>query len=79
MFYNRNMGNVEYDNSLRLRAQRLSGRDRFLGRRRLRQRRRPELRHRRSEATLANRIGSIGINTLTPDSFTFPKTHSFSL
>ncbi len=32
-----------------------------------------------SEATLANRIGSIGINSLTPDSFTFPKTHSFSL
>ncbi len=46
LFYNRNMGNVEYDNSLRLAAQRLSGQHRFLGRRRLRQRPRPELRHR---------------------------------
>jgi len=31
------------------------------------------------EATLANRIGSVGINSLTPDSFLWPKTHSFSL
>jgi hypothetical protein len=31
------------------------------------------------EATLASRLGSVGINTLTPDSFTFPKTHSFSV
>ena len=38
MFYNRNMGNVEYDNTLRLRAERLPGRHRLLGRRRLRQR-----------------------------------------
>ena len=45
MFYNRNMGNVEYDNTLRLRAERLSGRHRLLGRRRLRQRPRPDLRH----------------------------------
>ena len=45
MFYNRNMGNVEYDNTLRLRAERLPGRHRLLGRRRLRQRRRADLRH----------------------------------
>ena len=31
MFYNRNMGNVEYDNTLRLRAERLPGRHRLLG------------------------------------------------
>jgi hypothetical protein len=31
------------------------------------------------EATLASRIGSLAINTLTPDSFKFPTTHSFSL
>jgi hypothetical protein len=31
------------------------------------------------EATLSNRIGSLGINSLTPKSFTFPKTHEFSL
>src|SRR6185295_17937443 len=29
--------------------------------------------------TLANRIGSIGINTPTKSSFTWPKTNSFSL
>ncbi len=32
-----------------------------------------------NEATLASRIGSIGINSLTPDSFLWPKTHSYSL
>ena len=31
------------------------------------------------EATLANRIGSIAINSLTPDSFLWPKTHSYSM
>src|SRR5207237_4373797 len=31
------------------------------------------------EATLANRVGSIGINSLTPNSFVWPKTHSFSV
>ena len=31
------------------------------------------------QATLATRLGSVGINTLTPDSFKFPKTHSFSV
>jgi Carboxypeptidase regulatory-like domain/TonB-dependent Receptor Plug Domain len=78
MFYNRNMGNVEYDNTLRLPPNSYQvGTDFWAGggygngvgltydti----------------SEATLANRIGSIGINSLTPDSFLWPKTHSYSI
>jgi len=31
------------------------------------------------EANLQNRIGSLGINSLDPNSFKFPKTHSYSL
>jgi hypothetical protein len=78
LFYNRNMGNVEYDTSLRLapNAYQVStdlwagggyGNGRGLNYDTV------------SEATLASRIGSLGINTLTPNSFTYPKTHSFSL
>ena len=78
LFYNRNMGNVEYDNTLRLAPNSYQvstdfwagggyGNGRGLN---------YDTAH---EATLANRIGSLGINTLTPDSFTFPKTHSFSV
>jgi hypothetical protein len=78
MFYNRNMGNVEYDNTLRLPPYIYNiNTDVFAG----------------SgygggvgltydtvdEATLANRLGSTGINTLTDDSFKFPMTHSFSV
>ena len=29
--------------------------------------------------TLAERMGSLGINSPTPDSFEWPKTHSFSV
>ena len=78
LFYNRNMGNVEYDNTLRLapNAYQVStdfwaggGYGNGVG-----------LTYDTArEATLANRIGSLGINSLTPDSFTWPKTHSFSL
>ena len=78
LFYNRNMCNVEYDNSLRLapNAYQVStdvwagggyGNGRGLNYDTV------------SEATLASRIGSLAINTITPSSFTFPKTHSFSL
>jgi Carboxypeptidase regulatory-like domain/TonB-dependent Receptor Plug Domain len=78
LFYNRNMGNVEYDNSLRLAPNAYQietdvwagggyGNGRGLNYDTV------------SEATLANRIGSLAINTLNPSSFTFPKTHSFSL
>jgi hypothetical protein len=78
MFFNRNMGNVEYDNTLRLPPYiyRLTE-DVFSG---------------SSfgggvgltydtvdETTIANSLGTAGINTLTEDSFTFPKTHSFSV
>jgi hypothetical protein len=78
LFYNRNMGNVEYDNSLRLPPaifslnQEVFGGSSYgngLG-----------LHYDTlNEATLATRLGSVGINTLTPDSFKFPKTHSFSV
>ena len=78
MFFNRNMGNVEYDNTLRLppNAYQIAtdfwaggGYGGGVG-----------LTYDTiSEATLANRIGSIGIQTLDPDSFVWPKTHSFSL
>jgi hypothetical protein len=78
LFYNRNMGNVEYDQTLRLapNAYRVVtdfwaggayGNGTGLTYDTI------------SEATLANRIGSLAINSLTPDSFTFPKTHSFSV
>jgi hypothetical protein len=78
LFYNRNMGNVEYDNTLRLAPNAYQVATDFwaggnygngLGLT-------YDTAH---EATLANRIGSLGINSLTPDSFTWPKTHSFSV
>jgi hypothetical protein len=78
MFFNRNMGNVEYDNTLRLAPNAYqvatdfwagSGYGNGVGLN-------YDTVH---EATLANRIGSIGISSLTPDSFKWPKTDSFSL
>jgi hypothetical protein len=78
LFYNRNMGNVEYDNSLRLAPNAYQvkvdlwtggGYGNGTG----------LTYDTASEATLANRISSLAINTLNPGSFTFPKTHSFSL
>jgi hypothetical protein len=78
LFFNRNMGNVEYDNTLRLPpalyglGQDVYGGSNYgngLG-----------LTYTTlDEATLATRLGSVGINTLTSDSFKFPKTHSFSV
>jgi hypothetical protein len=78
LFINRNMGNVEYDNTLRLPPALYSlNQDVFggadygngLG-----------LTYTTfDEATLATRGGSVGINSLTPNSFKFPKTHSFSV
>ena len=77
MFYNRNMGNVEYDNTLRLAPNAYQvGTDFWAG---------GNYGNGLGltydtvhEATLASRIGSLAINTLTPDSFKFPTTHSFS-
>ena len=78
LFYNRNMGNVEYDQTLRLppNAYQVAidfwsgggfGNGTGLTYDTVK------------EATLVNRIGTIGFNSLTAESFTFPKTHSFSL
>jgi hypothetical protein len=78
LFFNRNQGNVEYNNTLRLppNAYQVAidfwsaggfGNGVGLTYDTIR------------EATLASRIGTVGINSLTPDSFTWPKTHSFSL
>ena len=73
LFYNRNMGNVEYDNTLHLppaRYQTTTGRNDVPG----------QLTYETAQlATLAARLGASGINTLRPESFTFPKTHSFSV
>ncbi len=79
MFYNRNMGNVEYDQALRLPPAAYSiGADVFnsgdpggTGRGFTYD----TLRFIRP----ADRLGAVGVNTLTQDSFTFPKTHSFSV
>jgi hypothetical protein len=78
LFYNRNMGNVEYDQTLRLAPNAYQVNTDFwagsnygngvgLNYDTIR------------EATLASRIGTLGINSLDPSSFKFPKTHSFSL
>jgi hypothetical protein len=78
LFFNRNQGNVEYNNTLRLAPNAYQvkvdvwngggyGNGAGLN---------YDTAH---EATLANRIGSVGINSVTPDSFTWPKTHSFSV
>jgi hypothetical protein len=78
IFYNRNMGNVEYDNTLRLapNAYNVStdfwaggGYGNGTG-----------LNYdTASQATLANRIGSLSLNTLTANSFKWPRTQSYSL
>jgi hypothetical protein len=78
IFFNRNMGNVEYDNTLRLPPSAYQVSTDFwaggnygngLG-----------LTYDTArEATLESRIGSIGINTVTPNSFKWPQTHSFSV
>jgi hypothetical protein len=76
-FYNRNMGNVEYDNTLRMAPNAYnvgaSYNDAvtyglpFLSYDNVRQ------------ITMQQRLGSLGINTPTPDSVAWPTTHSFSL
>ena len=78
LFYNRNMGNVEYDNTLRLAPNAYQvaidfwsgggfGNGTGLTYDTI------------SQATLESRIGTLGINTLDPNSFTWPKTHSYSI
>ena len=78
LFYNRNMGNVEYDNTLRLPPYiytlNVSGDEgtNYGGGRGLTY-------DTVGEATLQNRLGSLAINTLTDESFKFPTTHSYSV
>jgi len=78
IFYNRNMGNVEYDNTLRLAPNSYqietdfwagSGYGNGTGLN-------YDTLH---EATLASRIGTQALNTLTPNSFKWPMTHSYSV
>jgi hypothetical protein len=78
LFFNRNMGNVEYDNTLRL-PPALYGLNVDVGQGSTYGGGRGLTYDTLDEATLATRLGSVGINTLTPNSFTFPKTHSFSV
>jgi hypothetical protein len=78
IYFNRNMGNVEYDNTLRLAPNAYQVNTDFwaggnygngMG-----------LTYATaSQATLANRIGSLAIDTLTANSFKWPRTQSFSL
>jgi hypothetical protein len=78
-FYNRNMGNVEYDPALKLppasyqisadvfNSSNPDGTGRGLTYDTL------------NDIRLADRLGAVGVFSLTPDSFTFPQTHSFSV
>ncbi len=79
LYYNRNMGNVEYDNALKyppytyndIKTDVFAGADYGGG---------IGLNYDTAvQATLASRASSFDITTLTPTSFTFPKTHSFSV
>ena len=67
MFFNRNMGNVEYDNSLRLapNAYQVGVNNVTYDN--------------AHDQTLGGLISTIAINTPTPDSFHWPMTHSFSV
>ena len=79
IFFNRNMGNVEYDNTLRLPPYIYNLNADVYNSGGLGGGARPDLRHRSTRSPWQSRLGSVGINTLTPNSFTFPKTHSFSV
>jgi hypothetical protein len=78
LFYSRNMGNVEYDNTLRLAPNAYQvgvdmwsggGFGNGVG-----------LNYDTvSQASVESRIGTLEINSLTPDSFTWPKNHSYSI
>ena len=76
---NRNMGNVEYDNTLRLPPALYGLNSRRVRRRELRQRPGPDLHDARRGARCSLASGRSASTTLTPNSFTFPKTHSFSV
>ena len=78
LFYNRSMGNVEYDNSLRLPPNAYAVEADFWNSGGIANG--TGLTYdTASLITMASRLGSIGINTPTPDSFKWPTTHSFSV
>jgi hypothetical protein len=78
LFYNRSMGNVEYDNSLRLPPNAYAVEADFWNSGGIANG--TGLTYdTASLITMESRLGSIGINTPTPDSFKWPTTHSFSV
>jgi Carboxypeptidase regulatory-like domain/TonB-dependent Receptor Plug Domain len=78
MYYNRNMGNVEYDNTLRLPPNSYHVEADFWNSSSLGNG--AGLNYDTVHlATLASRIGSISMNSLDPNSFKWPTTHSYSL
>jgi hypothetical protein len=72
LFYNRPMGNVEYDNAIRLAPNAYAVNASFWTHQGLNY---DTVRN----ITMAERVASLGINTPTPDSYTWPKTHSYSI
>ena len=78
IFYNRNMGNVKYDNTLRL-PPALYGLNVDVGQGQNYGNGLGLTYTTLDEANLSSRLGSVGINTLTPNSFKFPRTQSFSV
>ena len=78
LFYNRSMGNVEYDNSLRLPPNAYAVEADFWNSGGIGNGQGLNY-DTASLITMESRLGSIGINTPTPDSFKWPTTHSFSV
>ena len=76
-FYNRNMGNVEYDNTLRLAPNAYNVGAGYTDARTLGL---PFLSYDNAHLiSMQQRIGSLGINTPTPESVSWPTAHSFSV
>ena len=76
LFYNRNMGNVEYDNTLRMAPNAYNVGVGYTDAKTLGL---PFLSYDNvRQITMQQRLGSLGINTPTPDSNSWPTTHSFS-
>ena len=76
LFYNRNMGNVEYDNTLRMAPNAYNVGAGYTDARTYGL---PFLSYDNARLiTMEQRLGSLSINTPTPDSVSWPTTHSFS-
>ena len=78
MFYNRNMGNLEYA-TLRVPPISYRGRHRLGRRLEPRRRRRADLRHAAASSTGARASARSTLDTLNPDSNKWPKTYSYSV